>query len=230
MKKYDLSYYLILDLYCGAGGSAVGIANACRKYKKRFKIIGIDIKRQKNYPFEFIQQDVLDLSNKFLKKFDFIWASPPCQLYSNGTARWRNIEAYATKYVDLIDPTRNLLKKSKVPFVIENVIGAPLRKDLILCGQMFNLKVIRHRIFEIWGFSVKAPYHPYCRDLVKKGKAYTIAGGGGNSKSYKFEDWKKAMGISWMNKKELIEAIPPAYSEYIFSKFINFKSIESFYS
>jgi len=204
----------VLDLYCGAGGASYGIYLACIKHGVRCEIVGVDFMPQPSYPFKFLQADVLHLPIKFLKDFDFIWASPPCQAYSWAAKRWHK------KYPDLIGETRKMLLDSNVPFVIENVVGSPLRKDLVLCGRMFKLKVIRHRIFEVEGFCVLQPFHPRCRGLIKKGLAYTVAGSGGNSKSCKLSVWKRAMGIDWMNKKELTQAVPPAYSMYIFEWFI----------
>ena len=116
-----------------------------------------------------------------------------------------------------MDKTRQLLLKTNRSFIIENVVGAPLRKDLRLCGQMFGLRIVRHRIFEIEGFTVLEPPHEK-HIAPNNGRSYyaQIAGHGGNSYSFKLEDWKKAMGIHHINKKEhLTQAVPPAYSEYI---------------
>lgn len=102
--------------------------------------------------------------------------------------------------------------------MIENVIGAPVRKDLVLCGEMFGLRVIRHRIFETEGFTVMQPAHIKHRPPVTEGRSYymQVAGHGGQSYSFKLEDWKKAMDIDWVNDKEhLTQMIPPKYSEYI---------------
>jgi len=182
-------------------------------YRAGFEVTGVDINFQPEYPFHFIQEDVFELDLEFLKRFDFIWASPPCQAYTWASARYRN---RGKEYPDLIDRTRQLLMKTGRPFVIENVCTAPIRKDLLLCGRMFNLRVIKHRCFEIHGFSVPQPDHPRCRGLVKKGVCFTVAGHGGDSKSYRLVDWQKAMGIDWItDRKMLAEAIPPAYSEYI---------------
>lgn len=210
----------ILDLFCGAGGSSKGL------FQAGFTVTGVDLNEQPNYPFEFIKANVFNL---FLEGYDAYWASPPCQAYSIACRRWRNS---GTEYPDLIDRVRDLLLKTGKPFVIENVIGAPIRKDLFLCGEMFGLRTIRHRIFEIHGFSVIQPCHPRHRGQVKDGYYVTVAGHGGNDNKHnycklqglesktKLEIWQHAMGIDWMNKEELSQAVPPVYSEYI-GRFLN---------
>ena len=139
-----------LDLFCKAGGASKGLADA------GFDVTGVDIEPQKRYPYEFIQADVITLTLDFLQSFDFIWASPPCQRYSTMTKRWGK----QNDHPDLVEPTRRLLKESGVPFVIENVVGAPLIDPVTLCGSMFNLQtkfgsqLRRHRLFEA-SFSIK---------------------------------------------------------------------------
>jgi DNA (cytosine-5)-methyltransferase 1 len=139
-----------------------------------------------------------------------------------------------------IDRVRGILLKTGKPFVIENVVGSPLRKDLMLCGEMFDLKVIRHRIFEIHGFTVLQPFHGKKHKLsVKDGTAVAIYSGGinpgfyGNKqkqieyrqkrktlKKHTIEDWKQAIGIDWVNDKtHLTQMIPPSYSKYIGSQY-----------
>lgn len=206
----------ILDLFCGAGGAAMGL------HRAGFEIVGVDINPQPNYPFEFIQADVLEID---LDGYDAYWSSPPCQCYSFAARRWRN---NGINYPDLIKRTRKRLLDSGKPFIIENVVGAPLRKDLILCGEMFGLNVIRHRIFEFSHFRVPQPKHKNHKGLVRDGYYVTVAGHGGNdskhnychlnclpSKTSKLKVWQHAMGIDWMTKQELTQAVPPAYSEYI---------------
>ena len=205
----------ILDLYCGAGGAAMGL------HRAGFEVVGIDINPQPNYPFEFIQADVLDFD---LDGFDAYWASPPCQAYSFAARRWRNS---GKEYPDLIEITREQLLKTGKPFIIENVVGAPVRKDLLLCGTMFGLQTIRHRIFEIHGLIVPRPYHKTHKGTVRKGYYVTVAGHGGNDSKHnycklrglegktKLDVWQHAMRIDWMTKEELTQAVPPAYSEFI---------------
>ena len=204
----------ILDLYCGAGGVSTGLFQAGIT-----EITGVDINPQPEYPSQltFIQADVTKLKPSFLKKFDFIWSSPPCQNYSFASAKARNL---GKVYPDLVVPTRNLLLKSKKPFVMENVIQAPIRQDLLLCGEMFGLGVIRHRKFEIHGFKAIQPVHKKHRGKVSDGFYVTVAGHGGDGKA-SLKSWQDGMQIHWMkNKKSLAESIPPAYSKYIIEQFL----------
>lgn len=131
-----------LDLFCGAGGAAM------RLHRAGFDVVGVDIKRQPRYPFQFIQGDALALPVR-LEDFDLVWASPPCQAHTALSKMWN-----AREHVDRIPETRALLVKSGVPYVIENVPGAPLKASLRLCGTMFDLRtpcgaeLRRHRYFE----------------------------------------------------------------------------------
>jgi DNA (cytosine-5)-methyltransferase 1 len=209
--------YKILDLFCGGGGVSMGIYLAGAS-----KVTGVDIKPEPEYPcltsedFTFIQADATKFDMDFLRSFDFIWASPPCQSYTFASARWRNL---GKTYPDLVEPTRNMLLESGVPFCMENVTTAPLRKDLILCGEMFGIKVIRHRIFEINGFKARQPEHIKHRGSVKAGHYVTVAGHGGDGKA-SLKAWQDAMQIHWMkNKKTLAESIPPVFSRYILEEF-----------
>lgn len=210
-----------IDLFCGAGGAAKGLSDA------GFEVTGVDIVEQKDYPFEFKKMDALHCSNVGLKEFDFIWASPPCQAYSVGG----NVKS-REKYPKLIEKTRKMLIKSGKPFVIENVPNAPLRKDLMLCGEMFGLKVIRHRIFEIHGFKANQPEHKKHQGTVSDGDYIMVCRGGrpgcfGNKekraklKAPTLEEASKAMGISHITTFDgIAESIPPAYSEYIAKEFL----------
>lgn len=205
----------VLDLYCGGGGASMGI------YEAGHSVMGVDINEQREYPFAYFWCDALDFlkNSNQVDNFDAFWASPPCQAYSYATTQWKNL---GYTYPDLIDETRQLLLQTGKPFVIENVINAPLRRDLMLCGQMFNLNVRRHRIFEIHGFSVPQIPHTKHIGIVGDGRIVTVAGHGGgrryNHCSADMNVWREAMGIDWITKrKTLTEAIPPAYSEYIMS-------------
>ncbi|MEZ5195082.1 MAG: DNA cytosine methyltransferase [Bacteroidales bacterium] len=128
----------ILDTYCKAGGASRGYAEA------GFQVVGVDIEPQPNYPFPFIQADAVEFIRKNGKDFDAIHASPPCQKFSCSTGSHRKA---GKSYPDLIEPTRKALEATGKPFIMENVSQAPLRHDLILMGHMFNLWVIRKRIF-----------------------------------------------------------------------------------
>jgi len=114
-----------------------------------FEVVGVDIKRQKRYPFEFIQADALEIlaDRNFLNQFDVIAASPPCQTHS-ATKHLRNAQGKTTDKIDLIPETRTALQEWGGIYVIENVPGAPLINPTILCGSSFELKVRRHRHFE----------------------------------------------------------------------------------
>jgi len=196
----------LLDLYCGAGGAAVGYHRAGFD-----DIVGVDIQSQLRYPFEFVQDDALAYVARHGHEFDAIHASPPCQRYSWSARRWREIER-----ADLIEPTRQALEHTGRPFIIENVIGAPLARQVLLCGAMFGLRVLRHRMFES-NVLLLQPRHPQHRGRVTTGDYVTVAGHGGDnvrgngSRAIK----RAAMGIDWMTDRELNEAIPPAYTEFL---------------
>jgi DNA (cytosine-5)-methyltransferase 1 len=210
-----------LDLFCGAGGAAMGL------YRAGFDVVGIDIKPQPRYPFPFIQADALRPPVR-LEDFDLVWASPPCQAYS-ALRVMKNRREHAM----LIDPVRAMLKGSGQPWVIENVGGAPLRDPLELCGSMFGLEsegfqLRRHRYFEASFFVLGTECQHAPRTVgVYGGKARNIA----QEKRHYAKDketrgapagvvlrqgiGRAAMGIDWMNMDELSEAVPPAYSEHI---------------
>jgi hypothetical protein len=205
--------YRLLDLYCGGGGAGSGYADV------GFEVVGVDINPQPDYPFEFHQWDAINTLTRlnYINSFDVIHASPPCQKYSYATTQWKNL---GREYPDLIGETRKLLLKTGKPFIIENVVNAPLRKDLLLCGQMFGLNVRRHRIFEIEGFFIFQPEHQKHIGKVGDGNIISVFGHGGGKRynhcSSDLEVWKKAMGIDWMTKrKTLAESIPPSYTRYI---------------
>lgn len=194
-----------LDLFCKAGGASMGLSRA------GFEVTGVDIEAQPRYPFEFHQADAMTFP---LEGFDLIWASPPCQLFCA-----LNTREDLSGYPDLIDPIRKRLLESGIPFIIENVPGAPVRHDLVLCGAMFGLRSYRHRLFEC-SFPIAGPAHPKHTIRVNRrgenrrkhwdsGGFITITGDIGTYCGL------GAMGIDWMTGNELSEAIPPAYAEHI---------------
>src|SRR5690349_18242439 len=168
---------LILDLYCGAGGASMGYNRA------GFQVVGVDISGQPNYPFPFYRGSAVDIVENGitvakgalnillmggkliftsgglsipygLSDFDAIHASPPCQ---SSSALTKGTNA-GKVYPDFIPVTRDLLEATDLPYVIENVQGSEVRRDMTLCGEMFGLPVIRHRYFEMNWLTV-APQH-----------------------------------------------------------------------
>lgn len=216
----------LLDLFCGAGGAGVGYSRA------GFEVVGVDLNPMPHYPFEFHQADALTYLAEHGQEFDAIHASPPCQAYSVTK------HSHSIAYPELIEPVRDLLIEFGVPWVIENVVGAPLISPLVLCGTMFDLtaydpvteltlELRRHRLFESTA-NLAAP-KPCHHGVHQVGGVY---GGGSSKRSADRTDWPKGkpgrggytpraavrqtlMGIDWMNRDELSESIPPAYTEHI---------------
>lgn len=213
----------LLDLFCCAGGAGVGY------YRAGFDVVGVDIAPQPNYPFPFIQTDALSIDRKFLATFDVVHASPPCQAYSDLAVRNGNGHAWPK----LIEPVREIFLDSGLPFVIENVEGAPLTNYIVLCGTMFpGLRVLRHRLFET-NFPMMAPphkKHPKVHTFDKRKNHYgktdewkdfvQVTGGGNCS----IASAREAMGVDWMTKRELNEAIPPRYTQFIGETLIKYLS------
>jgi len=194
----------ILDLFCGAGGASMGLHRAFSEAE----ITGVDINPQSRYPFKFIQADALKFP---LDGYDFVWASPPCQRYTKAGKEWRK-KGYI--YPDLIGEIRKRLISSKIPFVIENVPGSPLIDPIFLNGSVFGLLVHRPRFFEC-SFFVRQPHIPPMKPVkmgrpIKRGDIIQPVG-------HFSGVWyaQEQMEIPWMGQKDLAQAIPPAYSEYI---------------
>ena len=200
----------LLDLFCGAGGAAMGY------HRAGFEVVGVDIKPQPHYPFEFFQKDAFEALVVLGPHFDAIHASPPCQAYSVG----RHIHNSGSSHPDLVSKCREHLEATGRPWVIENVYGAPLRTSAMLCGLMFDLKVLRHRYFET-SFGLLAPSHPKhpAGNLTNSNHGYSGRGtcmvcvAGHN---FVRQVAASAMGIDWMKSRhELSQAIPPAYTEFV---------------
>ncbi len=190
----------LLDLFCGAGGAAMGY------HRAGFEVVGVDLYPQKNYPFEFHQADAMTYP---LEGFDVIHASPPCQHYSVSTPAERK-----HLHPDLIADLRHKLQG--YIYIIENVPGAPLVDPIVLCGSSFGLRVRRHRKFESSvGLEGLACQHK------EQGQPVGVYGGGtgtGQKRGRKVMSSAEAMevmGMPWANRKECNEAIPPAYTEWL---------------
>ena len=210
----------LLDLFCGAGGAAVGY------HRAGFDVTGVDNRPQPRYPFTFIQADAMTFP---LDGFDAIHASPPCQAFTQMSARWRGKGTKADIHPDLLTPTLAILRTLGLPYIVENVQGAKahMRATLVLHGGMFRLGVHRPRLFEanVLILAVRTPQtlsplgvygakpdghttYRYRDNGNYKGKSLIRT-----AKSV--EEAREAMGIDWMTWDEIREAIPPAYTEYI---------------
>jgi DNA (cytosine-5)-methyltransferase 1 len=212
----------VLDLCCKAGGATRGFQNLGHH------VTGVDLEPQPNYcGDEFILEDALTFLLRLLLAdsvpFDFIWASPPCQKHSSLNGLGKQSHRVRTC---IIEQLRVYLDRSGKPYAIENVPGAPLRKDVILCGQYFGLGVRRHRVIET-NFPVAKIYCKYShkpRPIAVYGDhperhTYKPGSGGYINRAHTLKMAQEAMGIDWMIWPEITQAIPPAYSEYIARQF-----------
>lgn len=206
-----------LDLFCGAGGAGMGL------HRAGFDVTGVDLAPQPRYPFAFVQADALAPPVR-LADFDLLWASPPCQAHSTIGKQQRARRPGAYAHRDMIAETRALLVSSGRPWIMENVKGAPLLNPVQLCGSSFGLDLHRHRLFELSGFFVLAPecvhvnQAPRFRSLDKRraGKLARVVGVHGHlNYTGERELRERAMGVDWMSDRELTQAIPPAYSEFL---------------
>jgi len=205
----------LLDLYCGAGGASMGYHQA------GFEVVGVDIRPQSRYPFAFVQADALEYVAAHGHEFDVIHASPPCQAYTRLRSLVEGKTGRKRDYPDLVAPTREALRDTGKIYVIENVAGAPLQNPIMLCGEMFGLRVFRHRYFETNVFLL-APSHPR-HPRGSTTNAYHARSGFANGAThigvygdaYILADGKAAMDIDWMVRRELNQAIPPAYTRWL---------------
>ncbi len=207
----------IADLFCGAGGAGMGL------HRAGFEVVGFDIMKQPRYPFEFHEQDALTVD---LSGFDAVWASPPCQFYS----RLRHLPWLKDKvYWRSIPPTRDLLVESEKPYIIENVADAAwdMREPQVLCGQALGLPLYRHRAFEVGSLLLMLPPHQKHKGIIERGRA-TLAKRRHGNQGFKeinrdsiaghvagVDRVRAVMGIDWMTRDELSQAVPPAYSEFL---------------
>lgn len=230
-----MSRPILLDVYCCAGGAAMGY------HRAGFDVIGVDIEPQPNYPFEFVQDDALRflaalnaLGSYAGVEFAAVHASPPCQGYLNlggvNRAQGRDYE-----HPDLVAATRDALRRLGLPYIIENVENAPLINPVRLCGSSFGLPLRRHRMFE----SNVPLVAPPCNHKWQKVKRYwtgwrpngetrkatvvQIYGNGGGR-----EEWGPALGVDWMSPAEMCEAIPPAYTEFLGRQLARFVELANY--
>lgn len=198
----------LLDLFCGAGGAAMGY------HRAGFEVVGVDINPQPHYPFEFEQMDAIEFVTEYGWQFDAIHASPPCQAYTS----MRHLGKRAGEGApDLVDVTRAALSMAYRPWVMENVKGAPMLNPLVLCGSSFDLDVRRHRLFESNVLILGTP----CRH-ADRGQPIAVYGdhpqdgsAGHINRARTLAQGQAAMDIDWMPWKSLTQAIPPAYTEWI---------------
>lgn len=187
-------------------------------HRAGFEVVGVDIVPRPSYPFAFIQANALEVE---LRGFDLVWASPPCQ----GFTAYRRRVGHVAPRPNLIPAVRERLLAANVPFIIENVEGARehLRSPVLLCGSMFGLDVRRHRLFEA-SFPVLAPRcaHPrkprFPQATNRTNRRATVEVGVWR---IPLETQRAAMGIDWMSREELSQAIPPAYSEFLARAFLS---------
>ena len=212
----------LLDLYSCAGGAAVGY------HRAGFDIVGVDIAFQKNYPYEFHQADALAYVAEHGHEFDAIHASPPCQAFSKTRTLHNN------EHPDLVVPTREALQATGKPYIIENVVGAPLLDPLMLCGTEFGmtaldvdgvpLKVLRHRLFES---NIPLTRRGECNHDPSILTASIYGAGGGWTPEHRdsakrrggyvphTDVCRQLLGVDWTTKHELSQVVPPAFTEHL---------------
>lgn len=215
----------LLDAFSCAGGATMGY------YLAGYRVVAVDIEDQPNHPgrqtnseeIRFVQADAIGFIREYGSAFHGIHVSPPCQFDRTLTAGTN--AAKRDQYADLLDPTRAALEAVRRPYVIEQPVGRAskrMRVDVQLCGEMFGLAVIRHRNFELGGWTMAQPAHRAHRGRVAgmrhgrwfEGPYFQVYGNGGGKGTV--AQWQQAMGIHWTGvRREIAEAIPPAYTELI---------------
>ena len=231
----------MLDAYCRMGGSSAGYVAAGAR------VIGVDKKDcSDGYAgHEFVQGDAIAFIRRYGHLFSLIHTGPPCQGQIRITKANRKRDGWTDKHVNLIPDTRAALDDVGVPYVIENGPSEHLRSDVELCGLMFGLPLLRHRAFELGGWSATQPEHPGalnhpgeltigwrhgCLRTIEpttcplhrrwcRGTVYGVYGKGGGKPSV--PDAQRALGIHWMDDiDDLNEAIPPAYTSWLGREFV----------
>lgn len=194
----------LLDLFCCQGGASAGYVRA------GFFVVGVDIDPQPHYPYEFHQADALKYLLEHHEEYDAFHASPPCQAHTNAQ------KIQGNTHPDFIDATRAAFELIGKPWVIENVVGAPLRNPVMLCGPMFGLGTYRHRLFES-NVRLKAPTHAaHVVPTTKMGRTpregeymHVVGNFSGAHRA------REVMGMPWATRDGLREAIPPLYAEHV---------------
>jgi DNA (cytosine-5)-methyltransferase 1 len=211
----------LLDLFAGAGGAARGYQLA------GFHVTGIDNRPQPRYPFTFHEGDAMQVSVDFMRMFDVIHASPPCQEYSTTRTMHR------ITYPKLVTGIVERLKATGRPWVVENVVGAPFEAPALVCGSSFGLRVRRHRLFEsslaLMSSGCRHDLQPSPLDVTGGGPSLKVRvdrKGGAHNKPRNIAEAREAMGIDWMTRAELNEAVPPAYTEFIGAQLMDFLSAQ----
>lgn len=205
----------LLDLHCGEGGAGMGY------HRAGFEVVGVDKHPKSRYPFEFHQADSLEYLAEHWQEFDAFHASPVCKGYSKLASLYPD-----RQYPDEIADFRRALKATGKPYVIENVVGAPLENYVMLCGSMFGLKVYRHRLFECnppvmlspascnhWGKASGSKSMKAEKRVTPNLDDFDILTVTGHD--FILSHAREAMGIDWMSQAGISQAVPPAYTEHI---------------
>jgi DNA (cytosine-5)-methyltransferase 1 len=200
-----------LDLFCCAGGATRGLQQA------GYHVTGVDVRPQPRYIGDAFHQDDamawLRGEREPLCSFDLIWASPPCQRYSQITPKERR-----ESHPDLLPVALELLRAQPVPYIVENVQGTQqlMRNPVMLCGSMFGLRIQRHRWFEVGNsdaFFLLPPCDHSEPPVLITGTTRRLTNG--KRREFSLAECKAAAGIDWMRREDLDEAIPPAYAKFL---------------
>lgn len=217
---------MLLDLYCAGGGAAMGY------HRAGFDVVGVDCMPRPHYPFDFVEDDALAYLHKYGGRYDAIHASPPCQRFS----QMRFCRPGKVTHPDLLTPTLRSLAGFRVPWIVENVPQSPIGPYAVeLCGLMFGLKVFRHRLFACSHALLVPPHPSHKGKLIGENGFVCVAGHGGQGTGFNSThnrrkvpkdhrtvgSWRSAMGIDWLPRDMLAQAIPPAYTEYLGRQLIN---------